>query len=196
MWLEYTDIEVNPVIKYSMRGLQKQIQNQVLQILCDKPASQLLQMDFVWHLLGADTGIIYKNNDNSSGLYLINKLQWQRTHRDNMIILVDTFLLKHFFYSNASGSIKFLSKKDWLNEYHFSGLSSNTAWVIRVHSLLSCALYHGVLLTGVLKTGRRPGDGPAVWARHRGLDVLLQEVEQRVPPGVSEVVVGWAFQSL
>lgn len=65
-----------------------------------------------------------------------------------------------------------------------------------VVSLLSGTLYHGVLLAGVLKAGRRPGDGPAVRARHRGLDVPLQEVEQRVPPGVGEVVVGRALQSL
>lgn len=76
-------------------------------------------------------------------------------------------------------------------------------WIIRQHccdirvtSLLSCALYHGVLLAGVLKAGRGPGDGPAVRAWHRGLDVPLQEVEQGVPPGVGEVVVGRAFQSL
>ena len=56
-------------------------------------------------------------------------------------------------------------------------------------SLLSRALHHGVLLAGVLKAGGRPGDGPTVRARHRGLDVPLQEVEQWVPPGVGEVVV-------
>lgn len=63
-------------------------------------------------------------------------------------------------------------------------------------SLLPWALYHGVILAGVLKAGRRPGEGPAVRAGHRGLDVPLHEVEQRVPPGVGEVVVGRAFQSL
>ncbi len=57
-------------------------------------------------------------------------------------------------------------------------------------SLLSCALDLGVFLAGVLKAGRRPGDGPTVGARHRGLDIPLQEVEQWVPPGVGEVVVG------
>ena len=72
---------------------------------------------------------------------------------------------------------------------------ADNQWIIRQHcwvsgSLLSCALHHGVLLAGVLKAGRRPGDGPAVRARHRGLDVPLQEVEQRVPPSVGEVVVG------
>lgn len=60
----------------------------------------------------------------------------------------------------------------------------------RVLSFLPRALYHGILLTGVLKAGRRPGDGPAVRAWHRRLDVPLQEIEQWVPPGLSEVVVG------
>lgn len=67
---------------------------------------------------------------------------------------------------------------------------------LKVASLLSCALYHGVLLAGVLKAGGRPGDGPAVGAWDRSLDVPLHEVEQWVPPGVGEVVVGRAFQSL
>lgn len=56
--------------------------------------------------------------------------------------------------------------------------------------LSSRALHHGVLLAGVLKAGGGPGDRPAVRAWHRGLDVPLHEVEQRVPPGVGEVVVG------
>lgn len=81
-----------------------------------------------------------------------------------------------------------------MNVYHFSGLSGNTAGMSG--SLLPCALHHGVLLAGVLKAGGRPGDGPAVRAWHRRLDVLLHEVEQWIPPGVGEVVVGRAFQSL
>lgn len=63
-------------------------------------------------------------------------------------------------------------------------------WGTGVGSLLPCALHHGVLLAWILKAGGRPGDGPTVRAGHRGLDVPLQEVEQRVPPGVGEVVIG------
>lgn len=63
-------------------------------------------------------------------------------------------------------------------------------------SLLSCALNHWVLLAGALQAGRRPGDGPTVRAWHRGLHIPLHEVKQRVPPGVGEVVVRRAFQSL
>lgn len=83
-----------------------------------------------------------------------------------------------------------------MKEYRFQLIIRQHCWGIGVMSLLSCALYHGVLLAGVLKAGWRPSDGPAVRTWHRGLDVPLQEVEQRVPPGVGEVVVGRAFQSL
>ena len=63
-------------------------------------------------------------------------------------------------------------------------------------SLLSCTLYHGVLLAGVLEAGGRPGNWPAVGARHRRLHIPFQEVKDRVPPGVCEVVVGGALQRL
>ena len=63
-------------------------------------------------------------------------------------------------------------------------------------SLLPGALDHGVLFAGVLEAGRRPAKGPAVGAGDGRLDVPLQEVENRVPPGVCEVVVGGALQSL
>lgn len=63
-------------------------------------------------------------------------------------------------------------------------------------SLFSSALHHGVRLAGVLEAGRGPGPWPAVGARHRRLDVPLEEVEQRVPPGVGEVVIGRALQGL
>lgn len=56
-------------------------------------------------------------------------------------------------------------------------------------SLFSPALHHGVFLTGVLQAGRRPRDWPAERAGHLGLDVPLEQVKHRVPPGVSEVVV-------
>lgn len=67
---------------------------------------------------------------------------------------------------------------------------------VTLGSLLSCTLDHGVLLAGTLEAGRRPGDGPAVGAWYGRLNVPLQEVEQRIPPGVGEVVVGRAFKSL
>lgn len=63
-------------------------------------------------------------------------------------------------------------------------------------SLLPGALDHRVALAGVLEAGRGPVEGPAVGAGHRRLDVPLQEVEDGVPPGVREVVVGRALQSL
>lgn len=62
--------------------------------------------------------------------------------------------------------------------------------------LLSQALHCAVLLTGVLKAGRGPGDWPAEGAGHLGLHVPLKEVEHGVPPGVGEVVVGRAPQGL
>lgn len=56
-------------------------------------------------------------------------------------------------------------------------------------SLLPAALHHGIILTGVLQTGRRPCDWPAERTGHLGLDAPLEEVKHGVPPGVSEVVV-------
>lgn len=76
----------------------------------------------------------------------------------------------------------------WIMRQHYCN--------IRILSLFPCALNHGILLAGVLKAGRWPGDWPAVGAWHSSLNIPLQEVKQWVPPGVGEVVVGGTFQSL
>lgn len=112
------------------------------------------------------------------GVHLRNKLHLQSTHIDNMIIL-------HF-----RRDVSFIAM-------HLVSLCCGPVdRDVGVGSLLSRAVDHGVLLAGALKAGRRPADGPIVRARHRGLDVPLHEVEQWIPPGVGEVVVRRAFQSL
>lgn len=129
-----------------------------------------------------------KKKKQLTGLELINKSQWQQT--DGMIIFLDILVSTHLvsmFLPSRQDFDEWIPPR-WIIEQHCCH--------IRVILLLSCALYHGVLLTGILQAGRRPGYGPTVWTRHCGLDVPLQEVKEWVPPGVGEVVIGWALQGL
>ena len=182
-WAHWYNIEVNPsVYTVCNRSRSKikvwQILKQTLRVSCDKVCEihqELIQVSFT-----------------KTMRTLSEKINNTERQRENKIFLRGTFFVafaKHLVPSSSR-------QVDWMNEYSLWWMIRQHCCGIGVVSLLSGTLYHGVLLAGALKAGGRPGDGPAVRARQRGLDVPLQEVERRVPPGVGEVVVGQTFHIL
>lgn len=77
----------------------------------------------------------------------------------------------------------FLSKPQWHHHHHQS-------------SFISCALHFWVTPAGILKARWRNGHGPRERAGNHHLNVLLQEVKGKVPPGSVQVVVRRCSQGL